>query len=540
MNIVMSLRKPVTIIFVMFALFSGSMSVMAEVTLPAVICDNMVLQQQIKVPIWGWAEPGRQISVKGSWHDKVVKTTADKDGQWMVRLPAEKAGGPYEMTVQGQNTLHIKNILFGEVWIASGQSNMHMSLKPIIPWHNGTLNFKEEIAQANYPNIRLFYVQRKAATEPLQDCTGDWQPCTPETVGDFSATAYFFGREIHKELNIPVGLIHSSWGGTPVEAWMKMETLKSDPDFKYILDEYEQEVKKYPEAIKQYEQKLLEWVKYNVEARKRGDEPIEGPWEPGGPGHRESPSALYNAMIAPLIPYGIRGAIWHQGEANAIRAFQYRKLFPAMIRNWRADWGLGDFPFYFVQLCNLDISAYSDEITPDAWAELREAQFMTLSLPNTGMAVTIDIGDANDIHPRNKQDAGKRLALWALAKTYDKNVVCSGPLYKSMKRLDDKIILQFDYVGSGLTSRTGKNLKGFAIAGNNREFFPAEATIVGDTVVVRAPEVADPVAVRYAWTDAPVCSLYNKEGLPASPFRTDDWTGVTVNEKTSKWFLHNF
>ncbi|MHC4442643.1 MAG: sialate O-acetylesterase [Planctomycetota bacterium] len=538
MNKTVCICKPA--IVVALVLLSGGPSVFGEVTLPAVICDHMVLQQEMKVPVWGWSAPGEQVEVKGSWAKGVFECKANKDGRWMVRLPAGKAGGPYEMVIKGENELLIKDILFGEVWVCSGQSNMHMSLEPFIPWHNGCLNFKQEIARADYPSIRLFYVQRRAAAEPMQDCEGKWYSCTPETIGGFSATAYFFGRELHKKLTVPVGLIHSSWGGTPAEAWMKRDAIESDPDFKYILDEYEQAVKKYTKAMKEYKQGLLEWVERVVELREKGYEPVGPPsWPPSGPGHRESASALYNGMISPLIPYGIRGAIWHQGEANAVRAYQYRKLFPAMIRCWRAEWDQGDFPFYFVQLCNLDVSCYAQQ-TPEAWAELREAQFMALSLPNTGMAVTIDIGDVNDIHPRNKQDAGNRLALWALAKTYGKELVCSGPLYKLMKVEGDKIVLHFDYIGGGMVSRDGKALKGFAIAGADREFVPADAKIVGGTVVVRADAVSKPVAVRYAWTDAPVCSLYNKEGLPASPFRTDDWRGVTVNEKTSKWFLENF
>jgi len=341
--------------------------------------------------------------------------------------------------------------------------------------------------------------------------------------------AYFFGRELHKELNVPVGLIHTSWGGTPAEAWTRREVLEADADFAPILKRYDDAVAKYPQAMEQYKQKLAEWKQAVEKAKAEGKKPPRRPRAPFGPGNPHAPAGLYNAMIAPLIPYGIQGAIWYQGESNAGRAYQYRTLFPAMIKNWRDDWGRGKFSFLFVQLANF--MKTKPEPDESAWAELREAQSMTLALPNTGMAVIIDIGDAVDIHPKNKQDVGKRLALWPLAGIYGKKLVYSGPIYKSMKADGNSIILSFDHAGGGLVAKGDGQLKGFSIAGADRKFVWADAKIEGNTVVVSSEKVSDPVAVRYAWADNPVCNLYNKEGLPATPFRTDDWPGVTVDAR---------
>jgi len=495
---------------------------LADVKLPAVIGDNMVLQQGQKITIWGWAEPNEEVMASVSWQSMEWGVTADEGGKWMFKMNPPEIGGPYEMTLRGKNTITIKNILVGEVWVCSGQSNMQWAVEQ-------AADPEQEIAAAKYPNISLFSVERKVAEEPQGDCVGSWQPCSPDTVGGFSAVAYYFGRELHKELNIPIGLIHTSWGGTPAEAWTSKDALQSEPVCAPILQRYADAVAKYPEAMKEYERKVDEWKAAVAKAKAEGSKPPHRPGAPFGPGNPHSPAGLYNAMIAPLVPYGIRGAIWYQGESNAGRAYQYRELFPAMIKCWRKDWGQGDFPFLFVQLANF--MAVKPEPAESEWAELREAQLMTLALPNTGMAVIIDIGEADDIHPKNKQDVGKRLALWALAKTYAKTLVYSGPLYKSMNVEGNKIVLRFDHVGGGLVAHGEGPLKGFAIAGADRKFVWADATIDGDKVVVSSEKVAEPVAVRYAWADNPVCNLYNKEGLPASPFRTDDWPGVTAGKK---------
>lgn len=516
----MKLRMSAVLVFALVMLSGGA--VLADVRLPAVIGDNMVLQQGERVAIWGWAEPGEQVTATVSWSRAKPEATADQDGKWSFKIDAPKAGGPYKMTIKGKNEINLDDIMSGEVWVCSGQSNMQWTVQ-------SSANAEQEIAAADYPNIRLFTVTRKVAREPQSDCEGSWTSCSPQTAPGFSAVAYFFGRELHKRLDVPVGLIHTSWGGTPAEAWTRREVLESDDDFKPILKRFDDAMARYPQAYKEYEQKIEEWKQAVENAKTEGSRAPGRPREPFGPSHPHSPSGLYNAMIAPLIPYGIQGAIWYQGESNAGRAYQYRTLFPAMITNWRQDWGQGDFPFLFVQLANFM------QTKPDpgdsAWAELREAQTMTLCLPNAGMATIIDIGEANNIHPKNKQDVGKRLALWALARTYGKDVVYSGPIYRSMKVEGGKIRLSFDHVGSGLVAGDGEALQGFAIAGADRKFVWAEANIDGRTVVVGSDQVASPVAVRYAWADNPVCNLYNKENLPAGPFRTDDWPGATVDAR---------
>ena len=491
----------------------------ADIKLPAVISDNMVIQRGMKVPIWGWAEPGEKVIVGGSWQCHAWQAVAGKDGKWMVEIdPPGRTGGPFEIAVIGRNTITIKNILVGEVWVASGQSNMEWSVAR-------SAKAEQEIASANYPHIRLFKVEKTFADAPQEDCKGSWSGCSSETVPGFSAVAYFFGRELHQELSVPVGVIQTSWGGTPAEAWTRHEVLAGEPQLKPIVDRFEQAWSDYLQKMDDYTGKLCDWLSAARQAREGCEATPEEPEKPRSPRRQKAPSQLYNSMIAPLIPYGIKGAIWYQGESNVDRAYQYRRLFPAMIENWRRDWGQGDFPFYFVQLAPFK---YGKEF---AGAELREAQLMALSLPNTGMAVTMDIGDVDDIHPKNKQDVGKRLALWALAKTYAREtVVCSGPIYKSMRVEADRIRLFFDYVGSGLVSKTGE-LTHFTIAAEDRRFVGAKAVIDGDTIIVSADEVKKPVAVRFAWSNAAVPNLFNEQGLPASSFRTDDWPGATVDEK---------
>jgi len=384
---------------------------------------------------------------------------------------------------------------------------------------------EQEIASANYPDIRLFKVERAFADTPQENCRGNWSVCTPKTVAGFSAVAYFFGRQLHRELNIPVGLVQTCWGGTPAEAWTRHEVLGGDPELKPIVERFEQAWSNYLQKMDDYSQELANWLVVAKQVQKRGGATPEEPKKPRPPKMSKAPSCLYNAMITPLIPYGIRGAIWYQGESNVDRAYQYRRLFPAMIENWRKDWRQGDFPFYYVQIAPF---RYGKEF---AGAELREAQLMTLSVPNTGMAVTMDIGNVDDIHPKNKQDVGRRLAFWALAKTYRREgIAYSGPIYRSIRAEGNRIRLFFDYVGEGLVARGGP-LTDFTIAGADRNFVEAKAEIDGDTIVAMSNKVIKPVAVRFAWSNAAVPNLFNKEGLPASSFRTDAWPGVTANER---------
>lgn len=497
----------------------------ADVSVPNIISDHMVLQRGMKAPIWGKADPGEAVVVKLGATE--VKTTACPKGCWMVKLPKMDAGGPYELTIQGKsNTITVKDILVGEVWVASGQSNMQMSVR-------GSNNADQEIQAADYPKIRLCSVERTVAAEPKDNCTVSWAVCTPATVPDFSAVAYFFGRELFKNLDVPVGLIHTSWGGTPAEAWTSRPTLEANPALKMITERWDKIVADYPQAKKEYDAQVAEWEKAVAQAKTSGQPEPRKPGEPLGPGHPHRAAGLYNAMIAPLLPYGIQGAIWYQGESNAGRAYQYRTLFPAMITDWRKSWGQGDFPFLFVQLANF--TEQLPEPKPSDWAELREAQLMTTdkrsptALKNTGMAVIIDIGEAKDIHPRNKQDVGKRLALNALANTYRKSVVWSGPLYRGMKVKGNEAVLRFDHTDDGLVAKGGE-LKGFAIAGADQNFVWAKAAIKGNRIVVSSDKVAEPVAVRYGWANNPDCNLYNGAGLPASPFRTDSWPGITVGK----------
>jgi len=483
----------------------------AEVRLPAVIGSHMVLQRDTQAPIWGWADPGQKVTVRAQWQWFDTVAWADKDGRWSVRLATPPAGGPYTITIEGPNRIVLEDVLIGEVWICSGQSNMEFPTSRAI-------NGAQEVAAADYPKIRLFRVQRKVADQPLDDCQGTWQACSPQTVGSFSAVGYFFGRELHKKLNVPIGLIESAWGGTPAEAWTRREILEADTEFLPIIERYRQACANFEQIMTDYKRRVEQWKKADAKARAEGTRRPRYPGAPYGPGHPHSPAGLYNGMIAPVIPFAIRGAIWYQGESNASRAYQYRRLFPAMIANWRQDWGRGDFPFYFVQ-----IAPFKGQ-TP----EIREAQLIAYrTTPNTGIVVTMDIGNPDDIHPKNKQDVGKRLALWALAKDYGRNeLVYSGPLYKYYQVEGDKIRIFFDGVGSGLVARGGE-LTHFQIAEKDGDFVPAKAKIDGDTVVVWSEQVKHPAAVRYGWENAAEPNLFNKEGLPASPFRTDDRPGET-------------
>lgn len=470
-----------------------------ELKLHALFSDGMVLQSDFACPIWGTVEPGEEVSVSIAGQKKTSKAGAD--GKWSIKLDPLKSGGPHELVVGGRNTVTVRDVLVGEVWVCSGQSNMEWVV-------NGSNNAAEEKAAADYPKIRHFLVPKRQEAAPVADVVGSWKVCTPETVGGFTAVGYFFGRELHQKLNVPVGLIHTSWGGTAAEVWTSKRALDATDLLKPMVEGYQKRNENY--------EKQLAAHKEAVEKAKTEGKPA--PKAPGG--KPMMPSCLYNGMIANIIPYGIKGAVWYQGESNASRAKEYRTLFPAMIKNWREDWGQGDFPFGFVQLANY--MARREQPADSAWAELREAQTQTLSLPKTGMAVIIDIGDAKDIHPRNKQDVGKRLALWAQSQVYQKEIVYSGPMYDTMKVEEGKARLSFKHVGGGLEAK-GENLTGFAVAGEDRTFHWADAKIDGSTVVVSSDKVAKPVAVRYAWADNPDCNLYNKEGIPASPFRTDDW-----------------
>ncbi len=461
-----------------------------ELRVAKIFGDNMVLQRGVPLPVWGWASPGEKVVVNLA--GQVASGTADKDGRWMAKLPAIKQpGGPFEMIVGGRTALKFKDVLVGDVWVCGGQSNME--------WTVGGCNAPDDIQNAKYPHLRCIRIQKKSSATPEKDLSGSWQACSPQAVGGFTAVGYFFARTVHEETKIPIGLVDSNWGGTAIEPWIVPDGLKAVPELASGRSEAEQQTAAWAEG------KPFAW------------------------------SVLYNGMIAPVVPYGIKGALWYQGESNGGEGDSYFHKMRALIGGWRQAFGVGDFPFYFVQLANFQ-QANDNPAGGDGWARIRMAQSRSLQIPNTGMAVTTDIGDAADIHPKNKQDVGRRLALWALAKDYGKKtLVFSGPLYKDMRIEENRIRIVFDSAGSGLMAgkkeglaptveAKGEKLQRFAIAGANKQWAWANAAIDGKTVVVWSEKVPRPVAVRYAFSMNPQgANLYNKEGLPASPFRTDDW-----------------
>jgi sialate O-acetylesterase len=645
-----------------FLLMFAAIASRAEVRLPHLIGDNMVLQRDQELRIWGWADRGEKVTVH--FNGAVESTRARKDGTWLITLPAMEAGGPYPMKVRGRNILELENILIGDVWVCSGQSNMEFPVEAF-PWA------AVESARADHPGIRLFTVPRATRRTPADEITGgEWQECGPETVLPFSAVGYFFGRHVHRELDVPVGLLSTNWGGTNIETWTSGEAIGQIPEFAErvaaLADrEAEEAIARKKAEMKEIIQRYAAdepgiqdgkavWAAGDLDLEGWGRMELPGLWEakglPGldgivwyrrefelpasaarsgitlslGPiddsdwtwvngnkvgetvqkynvdrfyevpaeylqegknvlvvrvedtgggggfhgdpeqlqvlsgdyrlslagdwhfrvspaelnlnteavlGPNSNPTLLFNGMVHPLLNFRVRGVIWYQGESNASRAYQYRELFPLMIEDWRKHWEYPDMPFLFVQLANF--RAPLEKPGESTWAELREAQSMALSLPHTGMAVTIDIGEADDIHPINKQDVGKRLALAALHVAYGRDLVYSGPVFRDMVTAGDQVILSFDHVGGGLKARDPYGyLKGFAMAGLGRTFHRARARIQGDKVIVHSEKVKQPVAVRYGWEDNPGdVNLYNAEGLPAAPFRTDDWPGITERQR---------
>ncbi|MEM8487762.1 MAG: sialate O-acetylesterase [Bacteroidota bacterium] len=627
--------------------------------MPPLFSDHMVLQRSANINVWGKATPNSKITVR--FNNQKSEITSSADSTWRVVLAPEEAGGPFELTVEGETTLTFNDVLVGEVWLASGQSNMQWPLE-------ATNNGETAIATAQDDQIRLFTVRNVVSATPSQTIPADgWKVNSPSTVSNFSAVAYYFAQTLRDSLNVPVGLINSSWGGTRAEAWTSSETLLEHPDYAELvqeivddpaaydatataaewrqavhdndagytdgnpawaaleLDGSDWEVMPLPQlwegvlngldgiiwfrktinlpadwdgkaatvSLAKIDDEDQTWVNgtlvgetavYNAprtyaippNVLKAGENVIvvraldtgggggiwgeaetmhislgnsqqsrtlAGDWQyklgldfrdaalPRRPtGQQHTPTVLYNAMIHPLVPYSLEGVIWYQGESNASRAHQYQTLFPAMIQDWRTKW---DSPlgFHFVQLANF-MNQQVNPVEQQSWPELREAQTMALSLPNTGMAVTIDIGEADDIHPRNKKDVGFRLALSALHATYGHDNIPAGPLYQSHEIADDSVRLTFAYAEKGLMTPDNAVLQGFAIAGEDQEWHRGTATIVGNNVVVRSSRVSAPVAVRYGWADNPVVNLYNTAGLPASPFRTDDWEGVTFGNTT--------
>lgn len=643
--------KNIKLILTVAAIAFSALISKADVGVADIFSDHMVLQRNISVNVWGNADPGEKLFV--SFNGQKQTTKADKYGKWSIVLKPMKAGGPLSMTIRGKNEIVLKDILIGDVWICSGQSNMQMRVAV-------SNDAEKEIENANYPNIRLFDVPRTVSNAPEEKIPNtSWKICSPETIKNFSAAGYFFGRDLQKEINVPIGLIHSSWGGTCVETWTSKASITKVPNYEQmgaridaydkekIIDKKRNELKEalggFPEKENGMDDKWMlpntdksnwksmklptlwenagysllngivwfshdfnlteeeinknaklhlgkiddsdiTWIngvkvgemKWGADAERVYKIPekklkpgnnnitvrVEDTYYKGGFSSKpdklflelgqkkislsgewkfkidtvyanfrvspnDVPSLLYNAMINPLIPYGIKGVIWYQGESNTPRSKEYEITFPNMINNWREDWKQGDFPFLFVQLANYKKAKSTPQ--DDDWAELRETQTKTLSLKNTGMAVAIDIGEASDIHPKNKQDVGNRLMLSALKVAYGKDIVHSGPIYKSLQIEGDKAIISFDHMGSGLLVKDKHGyINEFEIAGADQKFYWAKATLEGDKIIVRSDKVIEPVAVRFGWSCNPAdFNLYNKEGLPASPFRTDDWEGVT-------------
>jgi sialate O-acetylesterase len=643
-------------------LISLNQAVSANIRLPRIFGDNMVLQRNEPILIWGWKDKGEKITVQ--FNRQVISLAPTSEQKWMVRLHPEKEGGPFTLTVTGNNSIRVSNILVGEVWLCSGQSNMEM---PIAGWGQVN-NYQQEIDEANYPEIRHFNVPKATSTSPVADLDGgEWKICSPQTAGDFTAAGYFFARELVKRLKVPVGLVNCTWGGTMVETWISREGLEGSQDFgsmvdsliDFNLEKIAQEKARHlihqvellqgsytPDAVTDNwkdaslddtrwpRMKLpglwesqgigLEDLDGNVWFRKVVEIPAEdagkeaviylgkiddsddsyvngikvgslkaqyneirhyripagvlkagknliavrvndtggeggiygdesllhldidgrsislaGTWAfrvetavCSGVGPNSAPMLLFNGMVHPLIPFAIRGVLWYQGEANTERAYQYRESFPLLIKDWRNHWKQGDFPFYFVQLASFDASN-GDSRHGSSWAELREAQSLTLKLPNTGMAVATDIGDPHDIHPKNKQEVGRRLAAIALANCYGQANEYSGPVFQRMEIRNGKAMLSFSHIGSGLKAKDSAGiLQGFEVAGSDHVFHAARANIEGETVIVYDPGVHEPVAVRYGWSDdAGSANLFNKEGFPASSFRTDHWEGITVHAR---------
>ena len=499
----------------------------ADVSLNNMFGDHMVLQQGIKNKVWGKADPGEAVTVTLGGQSK--STTAGADGGWHVFLdPVMEYGGPHTLAVKGKNEVTFNDVLIGEVWVCAGQSNMQWSV-------NQANDPDIEKAAAKFPTIRLISVPHVGTQEPQWNFNGHWQACSPETVGGFSAVGYFFGRQIHQTLGVPVGLINNAWGGSAADAWVRRDKIAAHPTLKAIHERWLKMEEALPAQLAEYEKKLAEWKLAVEKAKAEGKPQPPAPGSPEGPMKGNArPGNIHAGVLSPTIGYGIRGVIWYQGESNAGRAHQYRTLFPFMIASWREEWGLGDFPFYWAQLA--DFRAEKPEPADSEWAELREAQTMTMkALPATGEAVIIDIGEGKDIHPKNKQDVAKRLARWALVETYKlPGIVCRSPVYEGMEKQGGRIVLSFDHVEPKASAWRPFDVaepRGFTIAGEDRKFVPATAKILPTgQIEVSSPAVADPVAVRYAWADNPVCNMFSAAGLPLTPFRTDDFPGVTVDK----------
>jgi sialate O-acetylesterase len=493
---------------VALALLAGG-AAQADIKLPNIFSDHMVLQQAQKNKVWGTAAAGEAVTV--TIDKQTHKATAGADGNWQVMLDPLPVGGPYVLDVKGSNEVKIDDVLVGEVWICSGQSNMQWSV-------NNSNDADLERLSAKFPKIRMINFPNVGVQEPIwTHPNSKWALCTPESVGNFSAVGYFFARQLHRTLDVPVGMINNAWGGSACEAWIRRDLLAADEKYKPLMDRWTQ--------MESQVKELSGKTDLNNEQKDQFNK------LKGAMGGNSRPGNIYNGVLKSHLGYGIKGAIWYQGESNAGRAYQYRDLFPLMIKSWRDEWGQGEFPFYWVQLA--DFLAENPNQFDSAWAELREAQTMTMAkLSHTGEAVIIDIGEGKDIHPKNKLDVGKRLARWALAKDYGIGIAYHSPQYKSMETKGNKVVLTFDYVDGGWRPFDTNEPRGFAIAGEDKKFVWGTAKVLPDgKIEVSASGIESPASVRYGWADNPVVNMYSAAGLPLTPFRTDDWPGVTINAK---------
>lgn len=491
----------------------------AAVKLPTIFTSHMVLQQDKPLPVWGWADPGEEVTV--SFGDAKVSTKADDKGNWKVSLPAQqRSADPRVLSIAGSNTINIEDVLVGEVWICSGQSNMQWTV-------SRSSNPEAEIAAANYPNIRLFAVPLIPAGTPVSDVNAKWEQCSPATVPEFSAVAYFFGRELHKELNgAPIGLVRTAWGGTRIEPWTPPVGFESVEATHKELDVIKKALADYHTALEAFVKQVKDWVPTAEAALTAGNDIPVLPAKPEHPlNSNRAHTGLYNGMVHPLVPFAFRGALWYQGESNRMDGYYYADLKEALVTGWRKVWNQGDFPFYYVQIAPFN---YGKD-APAKLAELWEGQTRALRIPNTGIAGTCDIGDLKDIHPVNKQEVGRRLALWALAKDYGKtDLVFSGPMFDSIAVEGNKIRVKFKYSDGGLVSRDNQPLTWFLVAGEDKKFVKANATIDGNDVIVDAAGIEKPAAVRFGWHQFAEPNLANKAGLPAIPFRSDSWDDAEV------------
>jgi sialate O-acetylesterase len=502
----------------------------ADVALPHIFSDHMVVQQGMPVPVWGTASAGEAVTVTLGGSKATV--TAGDDGKWMVKLPALPAGGPFEMTVAGSNTVTIHDVLVGEVWLCSGQSNMDFTVAKTPKYYfAGTANETAEVQAANYPQVRMFSGEWVKSATPQGDIAGQWKVCTPENVREFSAVGYFFARDLWKALNVPVGIITETFGASTAEAWVRREALEANPQLKPLVDKFDADTKGFTDVARQQEQaaqakwqaeQLAPAEAADVAAWKANPDAVSNVTVAKAPRLRDpaqnqhNPTVMFNGMIAPVIPYAIQGVLWYQGE-SIVNPYPGVKLYPlvmqTLIEDWRQLWGREDLPFYIVQVAALKNKSNNPDV--------REAQAAVLKLPHTGMAVTIDIGNAASVHPKDKQDVGDRLTRIALANVYGKKIEYAGPQYAGMKVDGNKVVVSFTHMGQGLVAKGG-DLQWFTIAGADGKFVPAKAVIDGQTVVVSSDAVSAPTAVRYAWDEYPLgCNLYNADGLPAAPFRTD-------------------